>query len=151
MSSVSIHSRYSSPVHPGIVFTDVSLAHQEFLPETQTQNIINKYIRVGANPFLPVEVGQFLDCSSVADFQTSMNRFRSVSEYFDSLPSDIRLRFNNDSRLFAQFASVPDNKKELIDMGLLPKDIEPTPSQAKTSNSSQVVDSVEDSSVDAQS
>lgn len=129
---VKIYSRYKPNVVSGITFTDESLTHQEFLEETKTENIINKYIRIGANPYIPADVGNFLDCTSVSDFQTNMDKFVSVTEYFDSLPSDVRLKFNNDPRYFAQFASNPDNKSALEELGLISpdkelKDINPTP------------------------
>lgn len=118
---MKIYSRYKPGPSDGIKFTDESLTHQEFYEDTKTENIINKYVRIGANPYLPAAVGQFLDTTTISDFQTNMERFRAVSEYFDSLPSDIRLKFQNNPKLFAQFASNPENKSALEELGLIPE------------------------------
>lgn len=129
---MKIFSRYEPGPSDGIKFTDESLTHQEFYDDTKTENIINKYIRVGANPYVPACVGEFLDTTSISDFQANMERFRAVSEYFESLPSDVRLRFRNDPKFFAQFASNPENQNVLKELGLIPEsndlsDINSTP------------------------
>lgn len=135
---MKIYSRYKPGPSDGIKFTEESLTHQEFYEDTKTENIINKYVRIGANPYLPASVGQFLDTTTISDFQTNMERFRAVSEYFESLPSDIRLRFRNDPKFFAQFASNPENKNALQELGLIPEskvlsDINSTPQDVKPS------------------
>lgn len=135
---MKIYSRYKPGPSDGIKFTEESLTHQEFYEDTKTENIINKYVRIGANPYLPASVGQFLDTTTISDFQTNMERFRAVSEYFESLPSDIRLQFRNDPKFFAQFASNPENKKALQELGLIPEskelsDINSTPQDVKPS------------------
>lgn len=136
---MKIYSRYKPGPSDGIKFTEESLTHQEFYEDTKTQNIINKYVRLGANPYLPASVGQFLDTTTISDFQTNMERFRAVSEYFESLPSDIRLQFRNDPKFFAQFASNPENKNALEELGLIPEskelsDINSTPQNVKPSD-----------------
>lgn len=136
---MEIFSRYKPCPSVGIEFTEESLTHQEFYEDTKTENIINKYVRIGANPYLPAAVGQFLDTTTISDFQTNMERFRAVSEYFESLPSDIRLQFRNDPKYFAQFASNPENKNALQELGLIPeskelKDINPTPQSTDVGN-----------------
>lgn len=136
---MKIYSRYKPGPSDGIKFTEESLTHQEFYEDTKTENIINKYVRIGANPYLPAAVGQFLDTTTISDFQTNMERFRAVSEYFESLPSDIRLQFRNDPKYFAQFASNPENKNALEELGLIPEskelsDINPTPQPTDVGN-----------------
>lgn len=132
---MKIFSRYQPGPAYGIEFTDESLTHQEFYDDTKTENIINKYIRLGANPYVPDSIGEFLDTTTISDFQANMERFRAVSEYFESLPSDVRLRFRNDAKFFAQFASNPDNQNALKELGLIPEsndlsDINSTPQSA---------------------
>ena len=136
---MKIYSRYKPGPKDSITFTDESLTHQEFYEDTKTENIINKYVRIGANPYFPAAVGQFLDTTTISDFQTNMERFRAVSEYFESLPSDIRLQFRNDPKFFAQFASNPENKNALEELGLIPqskdlKDINSTPQPTDVGN-----------------
>lgn len=136
---MKIFSRYNPGPSDGIKFIEESLTHQEFYEDTKTENIINKYVRIGANPYLPASVGQFLDTTTISDFQTNMERFRAVSEYFESLPSDIRLKFGNDPKYFAQFASNPENKNALQELGLIPEskelsDINSTPQHTDVGN-----------------
>lgn len=136
---MKIFSRYNPGPSDGIKFTEESLTHQEFYDDTKTENIINKYVRIGANPYLPASVGQFLDTTTISDFQSNMERFRAVSEYFESLPSDIRLRFRNDPQFFAQFASNPENKNALEELGLISQskdlsDINSTPQSTDVGN-----------------
>lgn len=118
---VKILKRYDDSTNDGLIFTEDSLTHQEFYEDTLTDNILNKFIRVGANPYIPADVGDYIDTTSVGDFQSNMDKFNEVCDFFNSLPSDLRLKFQNNPRVFAQFASNPDNLEQLMDLNLVPR------------------------------
>lgn len=54
------------------------------------------------------------------DLQQSMEKIMQAEEAFMEVPSDIRKQFNNDAGEFIDFATNPDNKEKLIEMGLAP-------------------------------
>lgn len=60
------------------------------------------------------------DFMDVMDFHTAMNQLKAAQASFDSLPAQIRSRFDNDPGLFVDFCSTEGNEAELEKLGLLP-------------------------------
>ena len=73
---------------------------QKSLADTQIYNILAKYER-GNTDALNVSVGQFFDSSgfpkNLADAQNSIIK---ANRYFDSLPLDLRNKFDNSASVF---------------------------------------------------
>lgn len=59
------------------------------------------------------------------DYRDCLDVVRNAQQSFDSMPSGLRARFNNDPRLFVEFASDPANADELRKLGGLPPLEEP--------------------------
>jgi phage internal scaffolding protein len=91
---------------------------QEFLEETDINNIMLKYQKTGAithaNNHLP-EYG----FATGQDFRDSMELVTKGRELFEDLPSSIRSRFGNSPEAFLDFAQNPDNAPQMASMGLL--------------------------------
>ena len=74
---------------------------------------------MGVNPFISAGGSQYLDTTLIPDFFVAQNAQVKVKEYFEGLPSDIRLEFNNDPMHFAEVVSDPQNVEYLREIGVL--------------------------------
>lgn len=82
-------------------------------------NIMSRYEKLGVVDHVVNREPQYLDCTSVADYQSSMNVVLSAQEAFASLDAKVRARFMNDPVQFLKFMSNPENEQEMRDLGLL--------------------------------
>lgn len=118
----------------GIVFTDPSMTQQHFKDETMIDNILQKYAETGflTDPFSPKRPIQFGDFSDVTDFQTAQNAVARATEYFESLPSNVRSSFNNSPSEFLQALQDPEQRSKLEDLGFVAPEPskEPQPTSA---------------------
>lgn len=122
------NTRYRRPPKIGLAFREPSLTVQSARDESMVQNILHRFVATGdlgyfgggapAKPF-------FGDFSETPDFQTAMTMQAQASEYFDGLPSNMRLQFGNDFRNFIKFIGDANNNEKAIEMGLLQKLPEP--------------------------
>lgn len=105
----------------GIVFTEPSLTQQHFKDETMIDNILQKYVETGflTDPFTPKRPIQFGDFSDVKDFQTAQNAIALATEYFESLPSNVRASFNNSPQEFLNALNDPEQRSKLEELGFI--------------------------------
>lgn len=110
---------------------------QEFKDESDINTII-KLFGIGENP---IENGKWITdvdiVNATSDFQSAMNILVEASGKFNNLPAQLRSRFDNDPAIFVQFCSNPDNKEEMIKLGLVDK-----PSVAKPSDTDRIVEAI---------
>ena len=64
--------------------------------------------------------GHYGEAVEFLDYHTSMNHVLAAQEAFQSLPSKIRQRFQNDPGQFLDFVQSEENREEAISLGLLP-------------------------------
>lgn len=104
----------------GICFTEPSMTQQHFKDECDMDTILRKYETTGflVDPLTPRRQAQFGDFSEVQDFQSAQNKVAQISEYFDSLPAHIRLRFGNRVSEFLTFVTDPANRKACEELGI---------------------------------
>lgn len=126
----------------GIVFTEPSMTQQHFKDETMIDNILQKYAETGflTDPFTPKRPIQFGDFSGVKDFQTAQNAIALATEYFESLPANVRASFNNSPQEFLNALNDPEQRGKLEELGFVasepPKEPQPTPAtEVKPSDS----------------
>lgn len=112
-------TKYSSPKVPGFSSDQPSKVQEQFADACQTDTIIRKYNMMGVNPFIASGGSQYLDTTQIPSFVAAQNAQVKVKEYFEGLPSDIRLEFNNDPMQFAEIVSDPRNAEYLRDIGVL--------------------------------
>ena len=119
----------------GIVFTEPSMTQQHFKDETMIDNILQKYAETGflTDPFTPKRPIQFGDFSEVKDFQTAQNAIALATEYFESLPANVRASFSNSPQEFLNALNDPEQRSKLEELGF----VVPEESQAPESTPQQ--------------
>lgn len=93
---------------------------QSFKDETDINKIVARYIKTGVLDFVKQNPGVYSDLSKVKDLKQSLETVMHAQVTFDSLPANIRNRFNNDPAYLVDFMSDKKNTKEAIALGLLP-------------------------------
>lgn len=112
-------TKYNPPKIPGFSSEMESMVQEQFADACQTDTIIRKYNMMGVNPFIAAGSSQYLDTTQIPSFVAAQNAQIKVKEYFEGLPSDIRLEFNNDPMQFAEVVSDPRNAEYLREIGVL--------------------------------
>lgn len=112
-------TKYNPPKVPGWNSEQESKVQEQFADACQTDTIIRKYNMMGVNPFIAAGGSQYLDTTEIPSFVVAQNSQVKVREYFEGLPSDIRLEFNNDPAQFAEAVLDPKNADYLRDIGVL--------------------------------
>lgn len=112
-------TKYAPPKVSGFSSDQPSKVQEQFADACQTDTIIRKYNMMGVNPFIAQGQSQYLDTTQIPSFVVAQNAQIKVKEYFEGLPADIRLEFNNDPMEFAEVVSDPRNADYLRDIGVL--------------------------------
>ena len=112
-------TKYNPPKIPGFSSEMESKVQEQFADACLTDTIIRKYNTMGVNPFIAAGGSQYLDTTQIPDFVCAQNAQIKVKEYFEGLPSDVRLEFNNDPMEFAEVVSDPRNADYLREIGIL--------------------------------
>lgn len=120
-------TKYNPPKIPGWNSEQESKVQEQFADACQTDTIIRKYNTMGLNPFIATGSSQYLDTTQIPDFFVAQNAQVKVKEFFEGLPADIRLEFDNDPMQFAEVVSDPQNADYLREIGVL----EPLPPEAE--------------------
>lgn len=98
---------------------EVTMTHQSFKNECDINLIISKFEKTGLIEHVNKVHGNYGDFIDSVDYQYCMNQVLEARESFSSLPSKIRKRFDNDPRLFLEFAQDERNRDEMIELGLI--------------------------------
>ena len=112
-------TKYNPPHVSGFSSDQPSAVQEQFADACQTDTIIRKYNMMGINPFIASGDSQYLDTTEIPSFVAAQNAQVKVKEYFEGLPSNIRLEFNNDPMQFAEVVSDPRNADYLREIGVL--------------------------------
>ncbi len=108
------------PVKPE-VNEEPSLAWQHCKEECDIMHIV-KQPNLGINPFdVPTRKPMQGDFSGALDYQEAQNLIIRAKEQFDSLPSNVRDRFNNDPVKMLSFIENPENIEACIELGIFEK------------------------------
>lgn len=107
-----------------------SRTQQQFVDSCDINQILDSFNTTGVvgGPCPPdsSRVPEFLDFASIPDnLQEAYEVAANAQRNFDSLPLQVRQRFNFDSRAFLNFVANPDNLDSLVDMGLATRREEP--------------------------
>lgn len=118
----------------GLTCNDKSRTRQEFLKESLTSTIVERFAATGVlTPTVNTErIAQFGDFSECpGDLLEASERIRNVRELFESFSPEIRAQFSNNPLVFVQFMSNPSNRSKAIEMGFIAKPVEPKPVEPK--------------------
>lgn len=96
----------------------VNMAKQEFKDECDI-NTICKQFGLGYEVPRGLRIPTYGDFDMVNDFHSAANAMAAAHESFDALPAHLRERFQNDTGKFVDFCSDPQNRSELVNMGIL--------------------------------
>lgn len=105
-----------------------SRAKQSFQSDTDINNIMKKYEKTGLIDHIQNAQGKYGNFIIGGDYHDHLNSVMEAKASFNLLTASIRTKFDNDPAKFLQFAQNPENKDELISMGLLEPD-RPDPSE----------------------
>lgn len=117
-------TRYNPPSKEGVTFRGKSLTRQEFLKESLTSTIIERFTRTGVlTPTVnTARIAQFGDFSEVpSDLLEAHERMRSATSIFESLPAETRAYFGNSPMQFVSFMADSANRDKAIELGLIAK------------------------------
>lgn len=122
MNFRTYYSVIDGETRKGLACSDKSRTRQEFLKESLTSTIIDRFTRTGvlcpnANPQRQPLFGDFSELPS--DLLDAHKRLESFRSGFYSLPSTLRAAFGNDPLAFVQFMSNPVNKSKAIALGII--------------------------------
>lgn len=120
---MKIYSRFDRPQVSGLTCEDESLTQQQFKDECDIDCILRRYDQTGVlvDPLSERRLAQFGDFSNLPSFAEYQNRLAEVSEYFMSLPPEVRSNFANDVGTFIEAIGNPDNESKLVELGILEK------------------------------
>ena len=119
---VQIYSRYNNPPKVDTTFDGDSLTQQHFAADADINNIIAKYAATGVlgDPLNPGSImPMFDDFTNVLDYHTAQTYIANALQSFAALPSDLRLRFNNDPGQLISFIQDDNNREEAVRLGFI--------------------------------
>lgn len=101
------------------------MTKQNFKDECDITKIIDRFSRTGVLEHVRSQAAEYMDAPEI-DFQTAQNIVAQGKSMFESLPSKIRNRFENDPGKFLSFMQDEKNHAEARELGLLPPEkVEP--------------------------
>lgn len=101
-----------------------SLTQQQFKQECDINYILSRYSEYGYCEHLMNVEPKYMDCSALTakTFQEHLDFAMDFEDHFDSLPQEIRDRFEDDPALMMEFLSDEANYDEAVKLGILTSD-----------------------------
>lgn len=113
-----IRSAYSKKTRKGFTCSGPSMTKQSFKAECDINTLLAKYQKTGMLAHTSRFQGDYSDLTDSVDYHTAMNIVLDAQNAFDTLPSSVRAKFNNDPSEFLTFVSDENNLDEMREMGL---------------------------------
>lgn len=88
--------------------------------------IVAHHRRGGVSTHVIQKVGEY-GFVPATDFRECMEQVRQAREVFDALPAATRSYFSNDPGRFVDFVAEPEQKKKLLELGLIIEKDKPEP------------------------
>ena len=124
-------SAYSIKVRRPLNFEGSGRTKQSMRDECDINQIMSKFLKTGNIEHRNTRSAQYGFATS-DDFQSAMETVVTAQEMFNELPAETRKKFANSPRNFLDFVQNPDNRSEMVAMGLADAAaVEPTPPQPK--------------------
>ena len=111
------YDREAASDESGLSCPDPSRAQQNSKDEVDINMIVKRFNLTGELP-AGLSVPQYADFGDVVDYHSALNMVIAADHAFLALPADIRSRFKNDAGAFVDFVSNPENRDEVVKMGL---------------------------------
>lgn len=119
---VEVYDEYNPPPKPEVSFDGCEvLTQQSFKDECDINVLLQRYKVTGVvgAELLSSRSDAFIDVLDVGDFMDCQNRLIDARNAFDSLPSSVRERFDNDAMKLVEFLSDVKNRGEAVELGLI--------------------------------
>lgn len=97
-----------------------SKTDQSFKKDCDVNHIMDKYTKTGHLTHMQQKQGMYADVSMIEDLGQAYNDVQRAEEAFESLPSKLRNKFDNDPVKFVEFMQDPKNMDEAIREHLMP-------------------------------
>jgi len=98
--------------------SEPSKTQQQFAAASDINNIMAKYKKTGEINFPRQNQGSYADLTQMKNYQQSLDTVIKAQEAFDTLPSDVRKKFQNNPAELLEFLGDPNNDEEAIKLGL---------------------------------
>jgi len=112
-----------------------SRTEQAHKDEVNIHHILKRFQKTGLVTHTNKHEGTYNDYVDAPDFQEAQQIIASANSLFESLPSSLRRKMDNDPQKFVDFMQNEDNRDEMAELGLstahLP-DVVPTPTPTPT-------------------
>lgn len=96
---------------------------QEDKDSCDINRIMQRYEKTGIIP-QDVRPVVYANVSDFSEYRDVVDHVQAVESLFMQQPAALRSRFENDAARFLDFCADPDNRSEMIELGLLPQDEE---------------------------
>ena len=96
----------------------VSATVQDFAKDCDINEIVKRARRTGTLPLVPSDLA--FGVAPDETMQDVLNRQVEIAEYFDGLPSNIRLQYGNNVSNFIASMNTDEGIKQARNLGLLP-------------------------------
>lgn len=117
--TVEIRSAYGPRVRVVVDTGDKSMTKQSMSDACDINKIMAKYERTGVITHARANAGFYADVSAVGDYHAAVLQVQAARDLFMSLPAQLRSRFDNDPGKYLDFVTNPENRDELVKMGLM--------------------------------
>lgn len=108
-----------------------TLTKQSMKEECNINFILQKFQKTGVIEHEKQFRGDYAEFDAI-DYHEALNAVRAAEEMFETVPSSIRKRFNNDPGEFLAFTTNAENQEEIYNLGLAERPpLEPTEAPAE--------------------
>jgi len=95
------------------------LTQQQFKDKVNVNSIMAKYRKTGLIEHVRKNPGVYSDLTQLPDYMTAMQTVINANRTFETIPANVRLRFQNDPAQLISFLSDPSNNDEALKLGLI--------------------------------
>lgn len=116
---MSFSSQKANHRRSRIDFKDsLSLTEQSQAQNCDIHTIMRKYEKTGILEHANAHQGTYMEMPTAPDFHEAQNIIATANSMFESVPSSIRKKFDNDPTRYIEFMQKAENYAEIVKMGL---------------------------------
>lgn len=103
-----------------------SLTQQQFKDECDIHRILTRYAEYGTCDHLMRVAPKYVDCTHISSktFQDHLDFMMDFDDYFDSLPQEVRDKFDDDPEAMMEYLADEKNFEAACELGIISKDSE---------------------------
>lgn len=127
-------SKFSPRVAVIAMSADDGRTQQHFKDQVDINRILAKYRKTGVIEHVKRAQARYGDFTELAEYAQNLDKVAKAQQAFESLPAELRNKFNNNIPGFFDYIMQPENFDECVKMGIYEKPKEPmagTPAAAE--------------------